>query len=114
MKIKSSHPLRVITCCYCGARSTLPGKERHRLVCHGCGAAITRIEDLHPGLERQKKSHKHHKPATPHRAERPGEHSDKDRPSRRRKGKYKKRQKSIWHRLSDAVDDFDDIFDWFD
>ena len=114
MKIKSSHPLRVITCCYCGARSTLPPKQATRLVCHGCGAAISRIEELHPGLERQKKSHSHAKPAAPHAAERPGAHAEKDRPARRKKGKHKKRQKSIWHRLTDAVDDFDDIFDLFD
>lgn len=75
---------------------------------------MRKIEQLHPGLERQKKSGTHAKPATTHPAEITGENRDRNRPARRRKGKYKKRQKSIWHRLTDAVDDFDDIFDLFD
>lgn len=71
---------------------------------------MTRIEALQPGLEKQKKSNAHARPAAPHPAERlERPKKDKDRPSRRKKGK--RRQVSIWHRLTDAVDDFDDVFD---
>lgn len=123
MAIKPSHGYKLVTCCYCSARSTLPRKADKRLVCHGCGAPITRIEELQPSLERQRKSHTHAKPSTPHPAEIKGEHLEKDRPSRRRKGKRKdwdrsKRKKrkprSIWHHISEAFDDLDDVFDIFD
>lgn len=110
--------MRVITCCYCGARSTLSSKRATRLVCHGCGAAIRKIETLQPDFERMKKRTDRRKPAIPHRAERPHDHLAKDRPVRRKKGKRK--QRSVWSRLSDQVDDIfdlDDLFDiedWFD
>lgn len=110
--------MRVVTCCYCGARSTLSAKRPTRLVCHGCGAAIRKIETLQPDLERLRKRPAGRKPAIPHRAERPHDHLPKDRPIRRKKGK--RRQRSVWSRLSDQVDDIfdlDDLFDiedWFD
>ncbi|MEM9139798.1 MAG: hypothetical protein AAGB15_08185 [Pseudomonadota bacterium] len=113
MKIKKSHAIKMVTCCYCGARSTLPTDRAQRLVCHGCGAAMKKIEALQPTFEKQKSSKTHAKPAAPHPAEREGRRlKDKDRPARRKKGK--KRQVTIWHRLRDAVDDLDDVFDIFD
>lgn len=114
MAVKSSHPIKIVTCCYCGARSTLSGKRAQRLVCHGCGAAIRRIETFQPALERRRKTHDHAKPATPHPAERAGQHLDKDRPARRKKGT--RRRRSVWYYVSEAIDelDLDDIFDVFD
>lgn len=111
MKIKASHATSITTCCYCGARSTLPAKQRIALVCHGCGAAISKIEPLNPMIERAAKSGKHDKPAVPRRAEKPHQHLPKDRPARRKKGK---RKKGLWYHVSEAFDDLDDIFDVFD
>lgn len=109
--MKASHPTRILTCCYCGARSTLPRQGRTKLVCHGCGAAIRRIESLQPVMERQPRRPDSKRPAVPHPADRPersGGHKPHDRPARRRKGK---RRKSIWKRLEDQVEDLLDIFD---
>lgn len=106
---KSSHMLRVVTCCYCNARSTFSGDRSERLVCHGCGAPLKRIEALHPDIERRRKKGKGKKPAMPHHAERPHEHLDKDRPARRKKGKRKKR--SFFGEILDDVFDLDDLFD---
>lgn len=109
---KSSHMLRVVTCCYCNARSTLSGDRTEHLVCHGCGAPIRQIEVLHPDLERRRRKGNGKKPAMPHHAERPHKHLDKDRPSRRKKGKRKKR--SFFDRLADSADDLFDLDDLFD
>ena len=110
---KASHPMKIITCCYCGARSTLSAAPGTRLFCHGCGAAITRLESIQADIEKHKKSKKGgKKPAIPHNAERDYEHLAKDRPARRKKGKRKKR--SMWHHIGEAFDDLDDIFDFFD
>lgn len=108
--MKSSHPLRIVTCCYCGARSTLPAKlkRKERLVCSGCGAAIERIEAIQPVLERARRSGDRAKPAAPHPAERPGDHLPKDRPARRRKGK---RRRSMWYNIREAFDDIEDLVD---
>ena len=107
--MKPSHAFRVVTCCYCGARSTLGREKAHRLICHGCGAPVRKIETIQPQIERLAKQGRKAKPAIPHRAERPGKHLDKDRPSRRRKGK--RRYRPIWSRLADAFDDWDDVFE---
>lgn len=103
-----------MTCCYCGARSTLSGSGTQRLVCHGCGASIRKIAEVQPALERKRKKTKHAKPACPHRAEAKHAHLDKDRPTRRRKGKRKKKDRSVWYHISEALDDWDDVFDIFD
>ena len=110
--MKSSHLIRVVTCCYCGARSTL-GKDRGRnLTCHGCGAGITRIEAIQPVLERAGKSEERKKkPAVPHPAEGERRHKAKDRPARRKKGK---RKRGMWYQVREAFDDIDDLFDIFD
>lgn len=102
---------RIATCCYCGARSTLPpSTRRERLVCHGCGAPIRVIEALapqaHPRMTEAKR-----RPALPHPAERPGAHLPKDRPVRRKKGKARP---GFLRRMADAFDDLDDILDIFD
>lgn len=116
MKYKASHPFRVLTCCYCGARSSLGREKTQRLVCHGCGAPIRLIETMQPTLEKRRKTRPGVKPAIPHRAERPSDHLDKDRPARRRKGKRRKR--SVWYHVAEAFDDWDDwvedIVDIFD
>ena len=109
---KSSHPLRVISCCYCGARSTLKPEPGQRLLCHGCGAPITKLEPLQASMERKRKKRGTPKPAIPHHAEGCGGHLAKDRPQRRKKGKRRKR--SIWYHIGEAFDDFDDILDIFD
>lgn len=109
-KLKSSHLIRVVTCCYCGARSTLEHGKGRKLVCHGCGAGMKRIEAIQPVLERAGKS-KHKKPAIPHPAEGDRKHLDKDRPARRKKGK---RRRGMWYQVREAFDDIDDIFDFFD
>jgi hypothetical protein len=97
-----------MTCCYCGARSTL-GKDRiERLVCHGCGAPMSKIAEIQSTLEKKRKKKKGAKPAVPHGAERSGKHLDKDRPARRRKGK---RRRSAWYHVAEA---FDDLDDWFE
>ena len=110
---KKTHPMKIVTCCYCGARSTLATRPGERLLCHGCGAAITKLEAFQPDIERHKKSRKDgRKPAIPHHAERENGHLPKDRPARRKKGKRK--QRSVWHFVGEAFDDIDDIFDIFD
>lgn len=114
MSIKPSHQLRVLTCCYCGARSTLGMRTSERLVCHGCGAPIRKIAAVQPALERKRKKGDHAKPAIPHHAEGKREHLDKDRPARRRKGKRKSKSRSVWYHISEALDDWDDVLDIFD
>ena len=109
MTTKPSHPFRIVTCCYCGARSTLGREKPRHLVCHGCGAPVRKIETLQPQIEKLPKSPKRKKPAVPHQAEKHGKHLDKDRPSRRKKGK--RRYRPLWSRLADAFDDFDDVFE---
>ena len=121
--MKASHPTRILTCCYCGARSTLPREGHAALVCHGCGAAITKIETLQPAIERLPKRKDSGRPATPHPADKPDGHKPHDRPARRRKGKRRKdshdayrpqkrkRRKSLWSRLEDQFEDVLDIFD---
>ena len=115
--MKSSHAVRIVTCCYCGARSTLERSKERDLVCHGCGASIQNLEGVQPILERTRKtsdsSSERKKQPIPHRAERPRQHLDKDRPARRKKGKRKKKR-SMWYHVREAFDDLDDIFDIFD
>ncbi len=115
--MKPSHAMRIITCCYCGARSTLERSKERDLVCHGCGASIQKLEGLQPVLERIHKtpgdSEKRKKPSIPHHAEKPRKHLEKDRPARRKKGKRKKKR-SMWYHVREAFDDLDDIFDIFD
>ena len=110
--MKASHPTRILTCCYCGARSTLPDGKRSRLVCHGCGAAIRKIEKLQPIIERlpkrKEKGSDAKRPAIPHPADRHGGHKRHDRPAYRRKGK---RRKSVWKRLEDTFEDILDVLD---
>ncbi|MEM7684881.1 MAG: hypothetical protein AAF293_08640 [Pseudomonadota bacterium] len=108
--MKSSHKIRVVTCCYCGARSTLEQTRTRNLICHGCGASIQRLEGVQPVLERSEKKHRK-KPAVPHPAESEKRHLPKDRPVRRRKGK---RRRGMWYHVREAFDDLDDIFDVFD
>ena len=111
--MKSSHPLKVIACCYCGARSTLPRtKSRVPLVCHGCGAAISKIEQIQPQIERAQRDKTHRKPAVPHPARPADKRAEKS--AKRRKGK---RKKGLWYHVTEAFDDIDDLFDvgdWFD
>ena len=109
MPDRPHHPLRVITCCYCGARSTLRREGGERLVCHGCGAPVRRIEAVLSKPKPRPGASAGPKPATPHRAEKPGEHHWKDRPARRKKGKRKRG--GLLHRLGRALDDVEDIFD---
>ena len=100
---------RITTCCYCGARSTLPpSARRERLVCHGCGAPIRVIEALGPATGARESGRN---PAIPHPAEPRGAHLPKDRPVRRKKGKTRP---GLMRRLGRAFDDLDDLFDIFD
>ncbi len=104
-------PLRVTRCCYCGARSTLPAPgQRAALVCHGCGAPLSAIELLGPAPSPGPRPSAQ-RAAVPHPAERRGQHLDKDRPARRRKGKARP---GLVARLKRAFDDLDDILDIFD
>jgi hypothetical protein len=118
--MKSSHPIRVLTCCYCGARSTMPATPGTALLCHGCGAPLGLSRDLQPALERLPRRPGARRPAIPHPADRPGGHAAADRPARRRKGK---RRKSLWQRLGGRVEDIaedwaedlaDNLLDLFD
>ena len=115
--MKPSHQIKVVTCCYCGARSTLEQTKTRNLICHGCGASIQKLEAVQPVLERMHKARnpddRPKKQALPHRAEGDHRHLDKDRPARRKKGKYKKKR-SMWYHVAEAFDDLDDIFDIFD
>jgi hypothetical protein len=122
MPWKPDHTLRIVTCCYCGARSTLAPEGGQRLVCHGCGAPIRRIEAVAAKPMPRAGAARGAKPATPHPAERKadglgdgrGEHLAKDRPVRRKKGKRKRG--GLLHRIAKTFDDLDldDIFDLFD
>jgi hypothetical protein len=107
--MKASHPTRILTCCYCGARSTLAAGRRAALVCHGCGAPISRIEELQPAIERLPRRPAQAKPAIPHPADRHGGHKPHDRPARRRKGK--RRKGGFWYGLRRLADRADDLFD---
>jgi hypothetical protein len=104
--------IRIVTCCYCGARSTLGAEGGRRLVCHGCGAPIRRIETLAPKAVSRAGASAGRKRAIPHPAEAPGRHLPKDRPARRKRGK--RRRGGLLHRLGKTFDDLDDIFDLFD
>ncbi|MEM7746283.1 MAG: hypothetical protein AAF409_21530, partial [Pseudomonadota bacterium] len=108
---KTSFRTKIVTCCYCGGRSTLAAGTSAALVCHACGAPISRIKALEIRGERldKKRSKKH---AMAHPAERRGAHLPKDRPVRRKKGKRKSR--SFWYHVREAFDDVDDLFDIFD
>lgn len=108
--MKSTHPIRVVTCCYCGARSTIENSAKRNLVCHGCGASIQRLESVQPVLERSAKKHRK-KMAVPHPADSDHKRKEHDRPARRKKGK---RKKGMWYQVREAFDDFDDFFDIFD
>lgn len=113
--MKPAHLTKLITCGYCGARSTLPvAAKRQALVCHGCGAPIETIEILQPALEKRKKSKKRRKtakPAQPHPACDASTYRAKDHPARRKKAKPKKRR-SLFRGLGDVFEDvFDDVFD---
>lgn len=112
--MKASHPTRILTCCYCGARSTLPRRGGAALVCHGCGAPVRRIEKLQPALERLPRRNDARRPAIPHPADHADGHKSKDRPARRRKGKHRKgkRRKGFWSRFEDRAEDLLDIFDF--
>lgn len=104
---KKTHRTKIVTCCYCGGRSTFPLERRHALVCHACGAPIRQIEALEVSGERKAPRTKKH--AIAHPAERPGTHLAKDRPARRKKGKRKRR--SIWYHVHEAFDEVEDIFE---
>ena len=110
--MKPSHPTRILTCCYCGARSTLPAGEARALVCHGCGAPIRRIAEIQPEIERLPRRKGARKPAIPHPADRHGGHRPKDRPARRRKGK--RRKGGFWYQLKRLGDEAEDLLDIFD
>lgn len=110
--MKSSHLIRIVTCCYCGGRSTLEHSRGRNLICHGCGASISRIEAIQPVLERAAKpKNRKKKPAIPHPAEGDRKHLAKDRPARRKKGK---RRRGMWYHVREAFDDLDDLDDLFD
>lgn len=114
--VKQSGPgARIVICCYCDARSIInPDRERDKLVCHGCGAPIRKLERLEP-LHTKKARKDGPRPGGARPAEYPGEHSEKDRPCRRKK-KPKKR-KTLFARLADGAEDLldlDDLFDVFD
>ncbi|MEL6197478.1 MAG: hypothetical protein AAFT19_06500, partial [Pseudomonadota bacterium] len=112
---RHGQPDRLLTCCFCGARSILPGGTgaAARLVCHGCGAPIKAIEVLSRPQDRPRKGRKQKGPAIPHPAERPHDHLAKDRPVRRKRGKrrdpsWSRFVSKMWDELEDAVED---IFD---
>jgi hypothetical protein len=95
---------RIVTCCYCASRSTLPREGGARLVCHGCGAPIRVVAALEEGPRpvRKGKGSRKARPATPHPALPPGAHGRKDLALRRRKGR---RRKSLISRLEDLIED---------
>ncbi len=104
--------IRIVSCCYCGARSTLGPEGGRRLVCHGCGAPIRHIEALTPKPMPRRGAAAGRRPATPQPAETAGHHLSKDRPARRKKGK--RRRGGLLHRLGKGFDDIDELFDLFD
>ncbi len=59
---------------------------------------------MQPEIERLPKRMGEKRPAIPHRADKYDGHKAKDRPDRRRKGKYRKRE----HKRDDRWDDRDD------
>lgn len=97
--------VKMITCCYCGARDMVRmGKgERVTLSCLTCGAPVRKVEtvkaDAPPPPERPpQKVNKHRKP----------KHFEAAR-------KRKKKRGSLLSRLIDEAEevfDFDDIFDF--
>ncbi|MEM6973521.1 MAG: hypothetical protein AAF577_12010 [Pseudomonadota bacterium] len=100
---------RIVTCCYCGGRSILPERKIGRLVCHGCGAPISRIQRLEAPPGQKAKGKKRRKAAIPYGADRKEHLRPKDRPLRRKKGKRRKSTlERFWKEIEDA---FEDIFD---
>ncbi|PWJ13258.1 hypothetical protein [Jannaschia seohaensis] len=90
--------LKVATCCYCGARTTLrpTAQDGHGLACGSCGAPLTRMKALRP--EQAQAAARH--PTAPHPM-----------PMKPPKKKRKKK-KSLFHKLAKEVwDEIEEIFD---
>lgn len=118
MPRKSGPGDRVVICCYCESRSLLPRTGAGRLVCHGCGAPIRKLEQIEPRHDARIAPRKTKAPV-PRPAELPEAHGGRHECVRRRKagrdGSKKLRRKPSWlRRFADDVLDLDDVFDLFD
>lgn len=102
-----SHPIKIATCCYCGARSLLKptARQGHELACGACGAPLHEMKWLKsPEPAAPKRA-----PARPTRAVQPKFQSS-PKPKKRKKPK-KRRDPFFKDLLEDAWDFVEDIFD---
>lgn len=118
-----SHPSKIATCCYCGARAALvlAGDTRHELACSSCGAPLHNLKQMpvpsphnasahfsHPIRTPKSKSKAAHK--TERRASKPNPHWSDTSYSKKKKPK-KKRGKWAKDLFEDVFDVIEDIFD---
>ena len=98
--------LKMITCCYCGARDVMRmGKgQRVSLSCLTCGAPVKKVETV------KVKDAIAAAPATP-----PEKVNKHRRPAHFEAAKKrKKKRKSLLAGILDEAEDFFDLDDWFD
>jgi hypothetical protein len=96
-------PGKILTCCYCGARSLFAPGAGATLSCETCGAPL-KVQKARPAVrERTVKPERTGAAAVPVRVKPEKPH---------KKPKKKKRRKSLFRKvLSEAVDVIEDIFD---
>ncbi|MFY0692239.1 MAG: hypothetical protein JXR14_10010 [Paracoccaceae bacterium] len=94
-----AHPVKIATCCYCGARTMLKptARDGHELACASCAAPLHEMKWLKmPDREPPKRT-----------AERPSSYAPRPRKPKRKT--HKIRRLKDW--LEDAWDEIEDIFD---
>ncbi|MGH1415824.1 MAG: hypothetical protein ACRBB0_20225 [Pelagimonas sp.] len=101
---------KIATCCYCGARAALiMDKARHELVCGSCGAPLQNIKKLDDRPHKVKKSKKSKQEAAFGVG---GDMRSARRDEPKRKGKKKKKPKSLGRSFfKEAFDFIEDIID---
>ncbi|MDO6590222.1 hypothetical protein DS901_12045 [Loktanella sp. D2R18] len=98
---------KIATCCYCGTRSVLRlrGKHRHELSCANCGAPLRALKNL----PREQLS------ASAPTSARPDKRvaTDKRRKKPKRAMSFRRKMfAKMWDELADVIDDaFEELFD---
>ncbi|NNK77332.1 MAG: hypothetical protein HKP40_01340 [Litoreibacter sp.] len=94
-----SHPIKIATCCYCGARTMLKptARDGHELACASCAAPLHEMKWLKmPEREEPKRLPKRRVASAA-------------RPRKLKRKKHKLHRLKDW--LEDAWDEIEDIFD---
>lgn len=115
-----SHPSKIATCCYCGARAALmlAGDIRHELACSSCGAPLHNLKQMPMPAAGKAPAHFSHPIRTPkskgkagHKSAKKSKNSQHGDPSSKRKKPMKKRSKWAKDLIEDVFDVIEDIFD---